>query len=185
MENLKLVEKLKNKANISYEEAKDVLEKSNGDILDAMLYLEEKDKIKRPSVSIFYTNENKETYKEIEVIYDNEKRNYNKNTNKKNNSFDGVFEVVCKLIDTCNNIFLEIKKADRVFIKVPITVMILLLIFAFWMVIPLAIVGLFFDIEFSLLGREIGISKANNIFKMLSKNVKRLKEGLKRGFKNG
>lgn len=183
MENLKLIDKLKNKTNISYEEAKDVLEKSDWDILDAMLYLEEKNKIKKPSVSVFYTNESKEGYKNIEVINNKEKNNYNKY--KKENTFEGFFELLCKIIDTCNNIFLEIKRENRGFLKVPITVMILLLTFAFWIVIPLAIVGLFCDIEFSLSSSKIEVNKANNIFKSISNNIKRLKEQLKRGFKNG
>ena len=48
-ENIKLIEKLKDKANISYEDAKEALENSDWDILDAMIYLEKKGKIKRPS----------------------------------------------------------------------------------------------------------------------------------------
>ena len=183
MENLKLIDKLKNKANISYEEAKDVLEKSDWDILNAMLYLEEKNKIKKPSVSIFYTNESKESYKNIEVINNKEKINYNKYKN--DNTFEGIFELLCKVIDACNNIFLEIKRENRVFLKIPITVMILLLIFAFGVVIPLSIVGLFWDIEFSLSSSKVEISKANDILKSISNNAKRLKEQLKRGFKNG
>ena len=46
MEDIKLIEKLRDKANISYEEAKEVLEKNNWDILDAIIYLEKKGKIK-------------------------------------------------------------------------------------------------------------------------------------------
>lgn len=183
MENLKLIDKLKNKTNISYEEAKDVLEKSDWDILNAMLYLEEKNKIKKPSVSIFYTNESKEGYKNIEVINNKEKNNYKKY--RKENTFEGIFELLCKVIDTCNNIFLEIKRENRVFLKIPITVMILLLTFAFWIVIPLAIVILFCDIEFSLSSSKVEINKVNNILKSISNNIKRLKEQLKRGFKNG
>ncbi len=64
MEKFKLVDKLKNKANISYEEAKDALEKSNWDMLEAMLYLEAHGKVQKPSISIFYTNESKESYNE-------------------------------------------------------------------------------------------------------------------------
>ena len=67
MESHKLVDKLKNETNISYEEAKIALEKSNWDILDAFVYLEEKGKVQKPSVSIFYTNEYKENYKYSEV----------------------------------------------------------------------------------------------------------------------
>ena len=57
MDKLNLVEKLREKTGITYEEAKCVLEINNWDILDSILYLEEQGKVKRPSVSIFYTNE--------------------------------------------------------------------------------------------------------------------------------
>lgn len=184
MENLKLVEKLKDKANISYEEAKNVLEKSEWDILEAMIYLEENGKIQKPSVSTFYTNEYEERYKDISVTNMDEGKN-NYNNEKKNKGFEGFFEIVCKAIDTCNNIFFEIKRENRVFLKIPITVMILLLIFTFWIVIPFAIVGLFFDIEFSLSGKIGAVNKVNDVFKTISVNVKKLKEELKKGFKNG
>ncbi|WP_243156207.1 hypothetical protein [Clostridium sp. C2-6-12] len=45
MESHRLIEKLKNETNISYEEAKIALEKSEWNILDALLYLEEVEKI--------------------------------------------------------------------------------------------------------------------------------------------
>jgi len=184
MENLKLVDKLKNKTNISYEEAKTVLEQSNWDILEAILYLEEKGKVSKPSLSIFYTNEYKESYKYIDVINNKDQKN-NYNNGKSSNNFEGFFEIVCKVIDTCNKIFFEIKREDIIFLKIPSTVMILLSIFAFWIVIPLAIVGLFFDIEFSLSGNKVEINKINKVFKMISVNIKKLKEELKKGFKNG
>ena len=184
MENLKLVDKLKNKTNISYEEAKTVLEKFNWDILDAILYLEEKGRVPKPSIGVFYTNEYKESYKNSDLTTkDNEKNNYN--NGKKENTFEGIFELVCKVIDRWNNIFFEIKKENTSFLKIPITVMILLLIFAFWIVIPLVIVALFFDIEFSLLGKNAEISNINNVFKVISVNIKKVKDELKKGFKNG
>ena len=184
MEDIKLVDRLKNKTNISYEEAKTVLEKSNWDILDAMLYLEEQGKVPKPSASIFYTNEYKDTYKNVEII-NNSDQNNNYNNRKSSNNFEGVFELICKVIDTCNNVFFEIRKGNITFLKIPSTVMILLLMFTFWIVIPLAIVGLFFDIEFSFSGSKVETSKINNILKMISINIKKIKEELKKGFKNG
>ena len=56
MDDFSIVEKLKNKTNISYEEAKEALEKSNWDILDAMVFLEKEKKIEPPSVSVYFTN---------------------------------------------------------------------------------------------------------------------------------
>lgn len=178
MENHKLIDKLKNETNISYEEAKIALEKSNGDILDAFVYLEEKGKVQKPSVSIFYTNEYKENYKSSEIINNKDQEN-NYNNAKKDNTFEGIFVKVCKIIDTCNNIFFEIKRENKTFLKIPSTVIILLLVFAFWIVIPLYITGLFFDIEFSLSGKRVELSKINNVLKMISVNIKKVKHGWK------
>ena len=168
MEKLKLVDKLKNKANISYEEAKDVLEKSNWDMLEAMLYLEAHGKVQKPSISIFYTNESKESYNE-----NGEEVNLKKDTNENNfenkNSFEGVFEAICKAIDTCNNIFIEIIRNSRVILKIPFTVLIVLLFFAFW------IIGLFFNMEFLVSSKKIDVDKINKVFKETSKVVKDVK----------
>lgn len=68
MDKLKLIDKLREKANVSYEEAKTALENSDWDMLDAVLYLEENEKVKRPSVNIFYTNEARYNDKDKKVI---------------------------------------------------------------------------------------------------------------------
>lgn len=47
--NLELIEMLRERANVSYEEAREALEKCNGDIVDALIYLEKQDKIKPPT----------------------------------------------------------------------------------------------------------------------------------------
>ena len=108
MDRLNLVEKLRTKTGITYEDAKMVLEINNWDILDAILDLERQGKIKGPSVSIFYTNEYNENYEE-----ENTQSNFEevkKDSNYKSNStFEGIFEAICKFIDNCNNIFIEIK----------------------------------------------------------------------------
>ena len=44
---LEMVERLKGKANVSYKQAKEALEYSGGNMLDALIYLEEKESIPR------------------------------------------------------------------------------------------------------------------------------------------
>ncbi len=184
MENLKLIEKLKDKANISYEEAKEILENNNWDILEAIIYLEGTGKIKGPSISTFYTNENKDTFSnDYNIAIYNKKEE--KNKSRKFNDFNGIFEAVCNAIDTCNNIFLEIRKEGRVFLKLPMTVLILLLLFAFWIGIPLFIIGLFFNIEFSVSAKRVNTDKANEVLKKISMGVKKIKEEIKKGFNHG
>ena len=181
MEKVKLVDTLRDKTNISYEEAKNALENNNWDILDAMLYLEEHGRVKKPSVSIFYTNEYKESYtNQKEVV--NIKEDRNNNNSKSRNNFDGIFEAICKAIDTCNNIFVEIRRRGGVLLKLPLTVLILLLFFAFWIIIPLMTVGLFFDIEFLVLAKSVNTDKVNKVFSEISKNAQNIKEKFKKGF---
>jgi len=180
MENHKLIDKLKNETNISYEEAKIALEKSNWDILDAFVYLEENGKVQKPSVSVFYTNKYKENYIRSMVTNNKDQENNYSNT-KKDNIFEGIFIKVCKIIDTCNNIFFEIKRENKVFLRIPSTVIILLLAFAFWIIIPLYIVGLFFDIEFSLSRKRAEINKINHVLKAISAKVKKIKDKFKEG----
>ena len=55
MDELEKVEKLRERANVSYEEAKEALEKSNGDLLDAIVYLERQGKVKAPEQTTYST----------------------------------------------------------------------------------------------------------------------------------
>ncbi|MPM36270.1 hypothetical protein SDC9_82865 [bioreactor metagenome] len=178
MNELKLIDKLRKKANISYEEAKIALESNNWDILEALLYLEENGSVEKPSVSIFYTNELRYSGA-IQEVKNNKEYNY-----KASNGFQGIFEAICKFIDTCNNIFLEIKKRERVFLRIPITVVILLSFFMFWIIIPLIIIGLIFDIEFYVYANNVNADKINKVLNEISKYSRDIKEKIKRVIKN-
>lgn len=182
MNKLNLVEKLREKTGITYEEAKRVLEINNWDILDAILYLENQGKVKGPSISIFYTNEYKNNYEE-----ENSQFNFNevkKESNyKSNNSFEGIFERICKAIDTCNNIFIEIRGRNNFFLKLPFTVVIVLLIFGFWILIPLVVIGLFLEIELLVSSKNINTDKVNEILSKISKEVQNIKLKIKAGGK--
>ena len=52
MDIMEKVEQLRAKANITYEEAKAVLDETNGDMLDAVILLEQRGKIKRPETEV-------------------------------------------------------------------------------------------------------------------------------------
>ena len=55
MDNFEKIEKLVEKTGVSYKEAKRVLEEANGDILDAMIILEQEGKAKAPKNSSYST----------------------------------------------------------------------------------------------------------------------------------
>ena len=65
---------------------------------------------------------------------------------------------------------------------------ILLLIFAFWFIIPLMIIGLFFEIEFSISSKRFSsdkIDRINKIFKELSIGAQDIVDKIKKGINNG
>ena len=77
----------------------------------------------------------------------------------------------------------EIKGENNFYLKLPLTVVIVLLIFGFWMLIPLVVIGLFLNVEFSMLSKEVKVDKVNNILNKISKEVKNIKEKGKVGGK--
>lgn len=181
MEKLRLVDKLRENTGIGYEEAKEALEASNWDVLEAMLFLEDRGRIKKPAKRIFYTNDYHEGYhgeRQISVPRTEGKRE----SSRGKSDFNGLFEEVCRVIDTCNNIFLEIRRTGRVFLKLPLTVLIILLIFAFWIMIPLAVIGLFFDVEYLTSSRGIykdNIEEVNKVLKKTKEIVQEIKSNFK------
>ena len=174
MDRLKQVEKLVHRTNLSYEEAKNALEISNWDMLDAMIYLENTGRIEKPDISIFYTNDSNYRYEEGKnnLGFNEVERD---EASKSNSKFEGIFESICEVIDICNNIFIEISRGNRVFLNIPLTVVIILLVFGFAIIIPLMIIGLFFDIELKVESDKINTNKVNNIISEITKIVHSIK----------
>ena len=108
-----------------------------------------------------------------------------KNKGVQGKNFQGIFETVCRYIDDCNNIIIEIIRNNTVILKIPLTVVILLLLFTFWITIPLVIVGLFFDLEFYISAKKVNVDKVNKISSEISKSIKELKEKIKKRFNDG
>jgi hypothetical protein len=66
-----------------------------------------------------------------------------------------------KLIRKGNMNSFEISKNDESWITLPVTVLVLLLIVAFWITIPLLIVGLFFGFRYRFTGPDLGENPVN------------------------
>ena len=81
------------------------------------------------------------------------------------------------------NIFIEIMGKNNFFLKLPLTVVIVLLIFGFWILIPLVVIGLFLDIKFSVESKKVNTDKTNDILSKISKEVQNIKSKIKSGGK--
>ena len=156
MEILEKVEKIREKTGVSYEEAKNALEASGGDILDAIVLLENQGKISKPEVQVYTTGrqDSSEEFKEAA-------EECKKNSEKKHNSVIKSFFAWCsKMIKKgCENFFIISKDGEHMG-TIPVLALVLLLICAFWVVVPLLIVGLFFGFRYSFKGE---ITKAVDV----------------------
>lgn len=159
MVTLEQVEKLKERANVSYDEAKAALEATGGDLLEALIYLEKQGKVKAPKGNGFYSSEGETPQRDKEYAYKEER------AAQRGESFSGLikrFGRFClRLIQKGNRNVFEVLKGNECKASIPVTVLALLLIFAFWVTLPLMIIGLFFGLRYRFRGPDLGKDSVN------------------------
>ena len=142
MESFEKVEKLRQRANVSYEEAKAALEASGWDLLDAMIYLEKEGKTVRDE-------------KFVPSIVVGEEENKGKDgCCKDKKSCDGEkFKEFCKSSwKKGNENFFVVTHKEETIIKIPVWAMILILIFTFHITLPVMLISLFFGVRYAFRG---------------------------------
>lgn len=169
MDNFEKVEKLKERANVTYEEAKQALEACDWDILEAMIYLEKLGKTSG-TAKAGYSAEQESTGSSGGQAGD---------TKEGQESFGevmGRFGRWCaKWINKGNSNSFCIEKNGQEILRVPVTLLIVLLIFTFWIIVPLMIVGLFFDMRYHFRGpdvKSVDLNKAMDTVADAAENLK-------------
>lgn len=156
MEMLEKVERLREKADVTYEEAKAALEQTDGDLLDAMVLLERQGKVKKPAQSTFSTEYEEQT----EYIKVRDKvEEQEKSAPSFGRTIGRLFRGLIRFIRQTT--FLVTKEEDVVF-SMPTIVFALLLLFFWEILAPVMVIALFFGIRYSFEGEEEA-EKANSI----------------------
>lgn len=158
MDILEKVEKIREKTGVSYEEAKAALEAVNGDILDAIVLLETQGKIKSPATASYTTGGEDNTSKEFK-----EAAEAYSGSDELGGAISSFLKWCGKMIKAgCENFFI-VKRHNEVLINIPVIVLILLVIFAFWLTLPVLIAGLFFGFRYCFQGeiaKSVDVNKA-------------------------
>lgn len=165
MEHIDLVEKLRQKANVTYEEAKQALEKNEWDLLDALVYLEGQGKIK---------NETQDTYT-TKV----EPRPKPKKEQDLRGIFSRFFRFLVELINKGNKSMLHISRRGKEVISIPLTVVALLLILGFWFWVWVIIIGFFFGLRYRISG-PLGGKTVNKAMDKAAQAAESIKTGINR-----
>lgn len=160
MVTIEQVEKLQQRANVSYEEAKEALEHTGGNLLEAVIYLENQGKVS-PNGGSFQGN-----YSIPGSGYQNPNQPPNATipTGYTPPSFGERFSESCRRIWTwLSGNYVVISKEGVEDWRMPLFITLILLSLGFYFVIPLAIVGLFFGYRYAIIGADIS-PKVENAF---------------------
>ena len=158
MNEFEKVEKLREKANVTYEEAREALNQANGDLLDAMVILEQQGKVKSPEQTMYTTTQEAGAqYADVPaIVRENEKK-----------AEDGFFKKVGrglkKGLTYVSENFILVTKHEETVIKVPLWLGIILLL-AFWeLLLVVIIISLFCDCRYQIVGEGHGNEEVNKV----------------------
>ncbi len=171
------VEKLREKANVSYAEAKAALNACGDDLLEALLYLERQGKVSPPEHGGYYSSKNEQKEKQSDT---SETAGQSEPTGESFSQLMGrFFRWIGGLFKKgCENLF-DVQRGDSQIITMPVLVLILLLIFCFWLVIPLLIIGLFLGCRYRFRGRDVEKTAVNKVMESAENAAETLKTDIK------
>ena len=161
---LEQVERLREKASVSYGQAKQALEYSGGNLLDALIYLEEKGIIPREEGAYFSTKGETPPPPEPEEPPAAREQKGKKSGVRvvpvRSGSFKRLFSTLRRwLVDN----ELEIWRKDKPITALPVLILILLVVFAYYVTIPLLVLGLFLGFRYRFSGPDLEREDLNHV----------------------
>ena len=153
MEKLEKVELIREKTGVSYDDANAALEATNGDVLDAIIFLERVGKAQPRSASYTTTGSDTTFGAPISPEMAEAQSAYEKSSkrSKFGEYVNRIFEEVKRLLKaSIDTTFVIDRKGSRL-IALPVLVLILA-VFFWWAAIPLLVVGLFLDCRYHFEG---------------------------------
>lgn len=173
MDMMEKVERLREKANVSYEEAKKALNEANGDLLDAMIILEKQGKVEAPEAESFSTKyEDNVQYPMVIEQPTKEKKSEKSQSKDTNSKFKNWIKLVWK---KGNENYLIVCRHDEILVDIPVWVFILILIFAWHISLVLMLISLFFGCRYQFVGPD-DLEKVNEASAKVSEAAEKIKD---------
>ena len=167
------VDKLKERADVSYKEAKEALEQSGGDLLEAMILLEKEGKVNAGTIGN-YDSRGSQSRGETAGSGDRrqtggpapgEQQWAGGTQAREGKSFGDVLRDVwrfcCRMVHKGNiNHFVTHREGHTV-LSIPVTLLIILLLVFPWVLLPIMIIALFFGCRYRFCGPDLGKNDIN------------------------
>ena len=143
MDQIEMVAKLHEKANISYSDARDALERSNWDMLEALLILEKEGKIK-PLTSSAESDADRSDY---EVVTATASKKQNGEFKKDAKTLGEKLKELAKKTITYS---LIVRRSDKEILSLPVIFLIILIFVSYEAVAAVMLICLFFGCSYSI-----------------------------------
>lgn len=156
MEKKEMVEKLVQKTGISHEEAGELLERNNWDILDCMIELERTGRIHdtQAETGNGYSTQDQAT-EEFQQVTVTASRTSDESTGSK------LKRILKKLMrKSLDNDFIVSRKGREI-LHVPVLVPLIILLAAFWATVVILCIGLLTGFRYSFRGKDLGTETVN------------------------
>ncbi|SEG35423.1 protein of unknown function [Eubacterium ruminantium] len=152
MDKLEKVEKIRQKTGASYTDAAQALDKCNGDVLDAIVYLERNGKIDEQSTATFSSEAENDTKTSDSLA--NATAEYDRSSEKQSvgDGVDTFFAWLKKVFRKSVETTFTVSRNGKEVLHVPVLILVIAMVFTFWIVVPLLVVGLFFDFRYHFEG---------------------------------
>lgn len=148
-----MVERLHEKAKISYSDAKEALEKSGWDMLEALVLLEKEGKID-PLTASTTSNDSETSYEEVKAT-----------ASKKENAFTEALnkagEKAKQLFHDGINTFFVVKRQGKELIRVQVLIALILCLCIWEVVLAALVIGLLFDCRYFFDGKTDDTDNTN------------------------
>lgn len=142
MTRLEMVEKIREKTGVTYEEAREALEKANWDMLDAIVSLEKDKPAAEPIAEPVFVQENAGGAASVK------KSVRRVNTGEIGSKIASALRWIGALIKKGENNHLEVSYKDDVVIEISLVSLILIFLLSWWLPAILIVVGLFTGYKF-------------------------------------
>lgn len=172
---LEQVEKLRGYSGASYTDCKEALERSGGDLLEALLDLERQGKSATAGKGGSYTTQPGAANPPSGGPAASTAPAVKKSGPKARPDWEKTLRA---FLDSFINIFrrpsanrLEIWRGDTLFSSAPVAVLIIMAVFAFWIALLLLVVGLFLGCRYRFAGPDVGWEGVNDVLENVSEAV--------------
>lgn len=182
---LEEVEKLRAKTGASYEACRNALERTDGNLLDAVIYLEQQGQGRAQGGA--YSTQPVESAAEavkraLTLPVPSGKKKSGKSEADWRDWAREVGEMGRGLLRHSTVNQLEVWREEKLMTSVPVLILALLIILAFWITIPLLILGLVLRCRYRFVGPDLGRESINDVMDNVSATVGDMVDQVKREF---